>query len=222
MHEDSPGTPLIQRALRKIRQAIDTRHPWEQKRLTEKLRPLQLRIFEPEDLKWCLELYTRNERCGLPAFGREIYAEYLESPKHLVFIAEDTSGRAGTFGIHRIDEENVYISFVMVDPAIQKSGIGTTMLTAAIALLEPKRTEQNIFLTANPRSMPFYRQLGYEEFHEEEMRDTKIIYACLGSLSASLIADCRDMLAGARVKFPAPPILLPIAESPLPQAPLAP
>lgn len=214
---ERPGVPVLQNVLRKIRLAFDTWYPWDPKWLSSKLQPLNLRTLEPGDIEWCEELYSRNERCGLPGFGRQFYTGYLGSPKHRVFIAEDDNGlRVGTFGMHRIDDEDSYVSFVMVEPELQKSGIGATMLTAAIALLEPKSSEQSIVLTALTTSMPFYAKLGYKSFHREEMRGEPLIYAGLGAISPPLIQDCRDLLSKAGATHPPFPIRLPIAESPLP------
>lgn len=222
MPEAPPRITGFQKFLRKARLFFDTWYPWDQKWLLRKLRPVKLRLLEHEDIEWCEKLYEMNERWGVPSYGREDYTDYLLSRKHVVVIAEDEHGRIGTFGIHRIDAQDAYVSYVMVDPGARRSGVGTTMMLAAIALLGTESSEQNIVLTAFPTSQPFYRKLGFASFHQESVKNQTLAYMALGPITIPLVCDCREMLANAKVTLPRLPFPLPIAESPLPESMLAP
>lgn len=190
-----PAFPAWQRGIRRIRLIFETWYPWNHKRVVGRIRPLKFRRMVPEDHEWCLKLYSRNERYGVPESGRPLYEEYLESREHLVLIAEDADGRVGTFGIHRPDESTGYISYLLVDPGAHRSGVGTTLVLAAAALLELDRSEKYLMLTAFDGVRPFYRSLAFVSVQTELHEGKRLHHLVLGPLPPMLIGDCREMLS---------------------------
>ncbi|RYD37115.1 MAG: GNAT family N-acetyltransferase, partial [Verrucomicrobiaceae bacterium] len=168
MPDVRPAFPAWQRGIRRLRLIFDTWYPWDLKKVEGKVRALKFRRMEMDDIEWCLKLYARNERCGVPESGRPQYEEYLESNDHLTLIAEDTSGRVGTFGIHWSDETTGYISYLLVDPGAHRSGVGTTMVLAAAAMLGVDDREKYLMLTAFDAAIPFYRHLAFARILTEK------------------------------------------------------
>lgn len=218
MPEPAPVVPAWRRGLRRLRLAFDTWYPWDQRKVQSKLQPLVFRRLEERDIEWCEKLYARNERYGIPESGRSIYSGFLQENGHLVVIAEDAeAARVGTFGIHWSEEATGFLSYVLVDPGVQRSGIGATMLLAAISLLGIDKREKYLVLNALDCSLGFYRKMGFVELHREMVDGQPLNYAVLGPLDPQLIADCGALLRTAGARAPdlsadiPPPPRLPIA-----------
>ena len=203
MPEPAPDFPAWQRGLRWLRLAFDTWYPWDPRKVQGKLQPLVFRRLEERDIGWCEKLYARNERYGIPESGRSVYSGFLREDGHLVVIAEDAdAARVGTFGIHWSEEATGFLSYVLVDPGAQRSGIGTTMLLAAISLLGIDAREKHLVLNALDCSLGFYRKMGFVELHREIVAGQPLNYAVLGPLDPQLIADCRGLLRNAGARLP--------------------
>jgi len=189
MPDIRPAFPVWQRGIRRLRLIFDTWYPWDLKKVGEKVRALKFRPLEMDDIEWCLKLYTRNERCGVPESGRPLYEEYLESRDHLILIVEDSTGRVGTFGIHMADETTGYISYLLVDPGAQRSGVGTTMVLAAAALLGVDEREKYLMLTAFDTAIPFYRRLDFARILTERHEGRPLHHLVHGPIPPMLIED---------------------------------
>jgi len=194
MPELLPVFPPLQRGLRRLRLIFDTWYPWDLKKVRGKIRALKFRRLEMDDIEWCLKLYARNERCGVPESGRPLYEEYLESRDHLILIAEDSSGRVGTFGIHWADETTGYISYLLVDPGAHRSGVGTTLVLAATALLGAGGKEKYLMLTAFDGVIPFYRDLAFVRILSEKHEGKALHHLVHGPIPPLLIQDCIELL----------------------------
>lgn len=219
MPEPVPAVSLWQRACRKLRLTFGLWYPWYQADVLAKIRPLTFRPFEPGDIPWCKDLYLRNEPHGLPEFGRENHSAYLGSGEYLIIIAEDRTGPIATFGMQRVDESQTFLCYVMVEPRVRKSGIGTTLLVAAVAMLGADIFSQNIILTALDNALPFYRKFGYVPFHRETVNGSPLNYAVLADITVPLIADCRKMLRSSGSTFPSPREPIPLSPPILPAEP---
>lgn len=216
MPKDILEIPLRLRALRGLRLAFGTWYPWDQSWLSGRLRPLAVREMEEDDIPWCIKLDEMTSRGAAPPIGQEDYPGYLESRKHIVFIAEDKSGRVGTFGLHRIDPEVACLSHLTVDPGARNSGVGATMLVCAIAMLETEIPEQDIISTTAAEALPFFRKLGFSRFYRELMAGKPSSYVGLSPITPALIMDCRAMLEKAGVTLPSIR-RIPVGEDPLPK-----
>ncbi len=216
MPEIRPSFPSWQRGIRRLRLIFDTWYPWNLKKVEGKVRALKFRPLEMADIDWCLRLYTRNARCGVPENGQSLYEEYLESREHLVLIAEDSGERVGTFGIHWSDDTTGYISYLLVDPGAQRSGVGTTMVLAAAALLGTGGPEKYLTLTAFDTAVPFYHRLAFTRILTEKHEGRPLHHLVHGPMPPMLIADYIGILrrggvdpADLRLRIPfskAPPL----------------
>lgn len=194
MPERRHAFPAWQRGIRRLRLAFDTWYPWDLKKVGGKVRALKFRPLEMDDIDWCLKLYARNERCGVPESGRVLYEDYLESRDHRILIAEDSSGRVGTFGIHMADETTGYISYLLVDPGAQRSGVGTTMVLAAAVLLGVDEREKYLMLTAFDTALPFYIRLAFARILTEKHEGRPLHHLAHGPMPPMLIADYIEIL----------------------------
>lgn len=194
MPELPPVFPAWQRGIRLLRLAFDTWYPWDQRKIEAKIRPLRFRRLEIEDIEWCLRLYNRNERFGVPGNGRADYEEYLESREHLVLIAEDNGVRLGTFGIHWSDEATGFISYLLVDPGAHRSGVGSTIVLAATTLLGFGLQEKYLMLNSFDEARPFYRSMAFVSIQTELHDRRPLHHLVLGPMPPLLIRDCFDML----------------------------
>ena len=164
MKPTPPRAPLWNKSVRGLRILYDTWYPWDQKKVLRKLRPLKIRKLVNNDIEWCERLYLVNEHHGVPAGNRENFSKYLRSDTCLILILEDSSGRLGTFGIYWYNEVIAYICYLLVDPAAQRQGIGTTAIIACISMMATDRNEKILFLSALETSIRFYRKMGFEVF----------------------------------------------------------
>jgi ribosomal protein S18 acetylase RimI-like enzyme len=194
MPDISRTFPMLQRGIRRLRLVFETWYPWDLKKVGGKVRALKFRPLEMNDIDWCLKLYARNERCGVPESGRALYEEYLESRDHRILIAEDSSGRVGTFGIHMADETTGYISYLLVDPGAHRSGVGTTMVLAAAALLGVDDREKHLMLTAFDTALPFYTRLAFARVMTEKHEGRPLHHLAHGPMPPMLIADYIEIL----------------------------
>lgn len=207
--------PFWQRGIRRLRLVFDTWYPWNPKKVAGKVRALKFRPVEIADHEWCLKLYARNERCGIPKSGRPHYEEYLESRDHLVLIAEDAGERLGTFGIHWADETTGYISYLLVDPGAHRSGVGTTMVLAAAALLGIDHREKFLMLTAFDAVLPFYRTLGFGRIMTEKHEGKPLHHLAHGPMPPLLIFDCIEMLRRGGVNTDDLRLTVPFSKTPV-------
>lgn len=215
MHDAAPVFPALQRGLRRLRLIFDTWYPWDHKQVVKKIQPLVFRPLEERDIEWCEKLYIRNELCGIPENGRAGYSGYLRENSHLVLIAEASSGRVGTFGIHWSEEDVGFLSYVLVDPGAHRSGVGTTMLLAAIALLGTDAGEKCLVLNAFDSALGFYRKMGYIRVHSEDFHGRPLSYAALGPITAQLVVDCRGLLRNAGARLPDLSANIPFSPQPI-------
>jgi ribosomal protein S18 acetylase RimI-like enzyme len=214
MPEHGHVFPAWQRGIRRLRLAFDTWYPWDLKKVGRKVRALRFRPLEIDDIEWCLKLYARNERYGVPKSGRVDYEEYLESKDHCILIAEDSSGRVGTFGIHMEDDTTGYVSFLLVDPGAQRSGVGTTLILAAAVMMGVGDREKYLVLTAFDTALPFYLRLAFAHVVTEKHEGKPLHHLAHGPLSPMLIADYGEILRRAGVDTRDLKLRIPFSKSP--------
>ena len=212
---------LWRRGVRSIRRLADTWYPWDQKRLQKRLQPLVFRQVEDTDLRWCHEILKRNEAAGVPPNGWQEYHEYITSGESLTVVAENaTGGRVGTFGLHWLNENVCWLSYVLVDPDSHREGIGSTMLIAALSLLRRTGPDQMLMLAALETSEKFYRKFGFTSLGIDSGRkDFVSIQLLFGPICPLLVADCSAMLRTAGAAVPDISGMIPLR---IPQVPPVP
>lgn len=216
MPDACPAIPAWQRGIRRLRLIFETWYPWDQRKVAGKIRPLKIRQLDESDIEWCLKLYNRNTRHGIPESGLPQYQEYLESNDHLILIAEEDGCRVGTFGIHLSDENTGYVSYLLVDPGAHRSGVGTTLILIATALLPTLDDEKYLMLTALDGARAFYRSLSFTCIHTEMHHGCPLYHLVLGPMPILLIKDCIEMLSVTGVNIRDLPTRIPRGACPLP------
>jgi ribosomal protein S18 acetylase RimI-like enzyme len=189
--------PAFQRALRGMRLFFDTWYPWEQKKIAPRVQPVHFRKIREDDYEWCERLHRRNQHHGVPAQTFDDFSGYLRSSENLVLIGEKGSERVVTFGVRWWDDETVFMSYLMVDPGVHRTGVGTTAVLAALSLMKGAKDQRRLLLSAVDTSINFYRKLGFQTLGAGEEDGLRGITAALGALPPLLIHDCGRMVARA-------------------------
>jgi GNAT superfamily N-acetyltransferase len=177
---------------------FDFRFPWNNEKIRPRLRPLRLRIAEERDFAFCEGLHVKNEPFGVPTNHRAIYATALRSGEMLTLIAEQAGAAVGCCGITWSRDGLAWYCYALVEPAQHRTGIGTTMFLACLALLPTASGDQKIGISALETSLAFYHRLGFRLLGRYDDTDgNRYPVAVLEPISARLIEDCRTMLRAA-------------------------
>jgi GNAT superfamily N-acetyltransferase len=117
-----------------------------------------IRIQQPEYMQ---VLALRQEVLRKP-LGLNLYEEDLtgELDAH-IFIYEAASKVVGCVLAFPVDHDTIRLKQMAVDPAIQKSGIGSKLMLAAEEFARSKGFCK-IYFHARAAAIPFYEKLGYE------------------------------------------------------------
>jgi GNAT superfamily N-acetyltransferase len=119
-------------------------------------------------------------------------------------IAEDETGPIGTFGLNWMNDDVAWLSYVLVDPSIHRSGVGTTMLLGSLSLLRQNGSHQYLMLGALESSLPFYERLGFVFTGMDQTDGNPYLQAALGPISPRLVRDCDKLLRKAGAILPEP------------------
>ena len=200
-----------------LRLVLRAQYPWDHRAIRSRLRPLTFRPAVEEDYPWCVDLLEKNEAHGVPANHRESYLGNLRSGTQITMIAEDATGPVGTFALSRMNERTAWLSYVMVDPSLHRSGVGTTMLLGSLSLLRQEGLKQYLMLGALETSLAFYERLGFVFTGIDQTEGNQYLQAQLGPISPRLVRDCNKLLREAGVILPDVQSEIPFAASvPLP------
>ena len=129
-----------------------------------RLNPLIFRRFAVTDMPRCLELYAANEVGRFPERVIEEYEKSLREQTSYFLVAESEGQIIASGGLsYWLREDIAVMSFGLVRPSHQGQGIGTALLLARLALLNPKRSAYRVFIFAVEKSFGFYRRFGFRK-----------------------------------------------------------
>jgi GNAT superfamily N-acetyltransferase len=135
-----------------------TRTAWE-----GKLGPVQLRRVGPDDVEACLELYRLNEPGRFPPGQLPGYFKCLAKQEAYFLGVEGTKGLVATCGLALVERRNhlAIACYGLVHPEHHGKGLGTAMLLARLAMLDPRRLGFFVHMNTVADSMTFYRRSGF-------------------------------------------------------------
>ena len=189
--------------------------PWPNTSVEKNVRALDFTVCGEDRFGECVSLYERNEARGLPSVHRDGYLEALKSGTLLTLIAEDQSQVVGTFGIQYLRKPDVLLlCYVLVSPDCHRSGVGTTMFFASLALLPQYHRKVIIGVYALPHSLGFYRRFGFRSY--KKFRDPDNTTTILSGLPVNCATSgrCRELLATAKATLPEGPLTIPLQPRP--------
>jgi GNAT superfamily N-acetyltransferase len=142
--------------------------------------------------------------CRLSGWNQleEDWREFLEPASGGGRIAECDGHAAGTVAYLRYGDRFSWLSMMLVDPEVRRSGIGTRLMEAALDALAG---ESCVMLDATPLGEPLYRRFGFEG--EYELVRSKVIVAPTGfpagpaGVTPLGAADLEEVLARDREVF---------------------
>jgi N-acetylglutamate synthase-like GNAT family acetyltransferase len=93
------------------------------------------------------------------------YAESLREQSSYFLVAESEGQIIASGGLsYWMRKDIAVLSFGLVRPSHQGKGIGTALLLARLALLNPKCFAYQVFIFAVDKSFDFYRRFGFRTF----------------------------------------------------------
>jgi predicted N-acetyltransferase YhbS len=155
------------------------------------------------DLIDCLEIYALNEKDRFPLGVRDLYRKTLLEEATYTLVAEKDGRVIASGGLSYLMREDVAaLSFGLVHPDHQGSGIGTSLLLARLALLDPQRQPYSVGIAAVEKSFGFYRRFGFRPYtpwqdqHGQKHPSGYLLFF------AFEIRRCRKLLAENRIQIP--------------------
>ncbi|QIF00390.1 GNAT family N-acetyltransferase [Roseimicrobium sp. ORNL1] len=189
-------------------------YPWPKSAL-RKLRALKISVCPAERLPECLGLYERNIPHGLPADHLEEYADVIYGGKQLVLLVEDGDKLLATFTLARYARGNqISLAYVLVDPVHHRSGVGTTMIFATIAMLSGENRNAILGITALPTSAAFYKKLGFSKVGRIKIDNGQSVGLFSVFIWSGVSCDCLRWLNEAGVRLDANGGMIPVIEPP--------
>lgn len=128
-----------------------------------KLAPMTFRPFARADIEPCLELYELNEPGRFPPGGLPEYLSHLAQRRAYTICLDGPDGLVACGGLayHEGRRHSGLLCYGLVHPAHHGTGIGTALLLARLALLDPNRHWYSICIAALEKSFGFYRRFGF-------------------------------------------------------------
>jgi RimJ/RimL family protein N-acetyltransferase len=177
-------------------------YPWPRSAL-KKLRPLKISVCPTDRLSECERLFEQNIPHGLPAYHLSEYSNIIRSGTLLVLIVEDGETLVGTFSLTRYSGiSQISLSYVLVDPKHHRSGVGTTIFFASVAMLSNEKSRLVLGITALPTSEPFYQKLGFSNLGTMEDSEGQTVQIAYVYIWPGMAEECHRWLgkAGARLE----------------------
>ncbi len=117
------------------------------------------------------ELYAKTvalrEKVLREPLGMKFDKEFLSQDTDNIHIAAIEQGNVlGTLLLKPLDNKTVKMRQVAVDPALQRSGVGTAMVKFSEQIASSRGFER-IVLHARKYAIPFYKRLDYEVVGDE-------------------------------------------------------
>jgi len=179
-----------------------------------RLSPLSFRRFAPGDLPQCLEIYRLNEPGRFPEGVLEQYERVLSRQISYFLVAEKDGQILATGGMaYFLRRHTATLCFGLVHPEHQGRGIGTALLLARLALLNPKRRAYRVLIFAVDKSFGFYLRCGFAT--HGLWRDKHGQHHPAGQLKfkPTEILRCRNLLAEHGITVPRDEALIPFQKS---------
>jgi ribosomal protein S18 acetylase RimI-like enzyme len=170
----------------------------------DKLSPMAFRRFQPTDAPACIELYALNEKGRFPEGVMDQYRKSLDVQKSYYLVGE-RDGRIVTSGgvSYWMRDDMAVLCFGLVHPDYQRRGLGTALLLARLALLNPNRPNYRVLIFALDKAIPFYRRFGFQDFTPWlDPGGNKNPSGCL-QMTAGEIRRCRALLQAHDISIPA-------------------
>jgi predicted N-acetyltransferase YhbS len=167
------------------------------------LSPVIFRRFAITDMPQCLELYALNEPERFPKGVSEQYEKCLTEQTSYFLVAEIEGQIVASGGLsYWTRRDFAVLCFGLVRPSHQGKGIGTALLLARLALLNPKHFEYHVFIFAVEKSFGFYWRFGFRSFQPwQDLHSDKHPSGHL-LITSSEIRKCRQMLQAHGVGLP--------------------
>jgi N-acetylglutamate synthase-like GNAT family acetyltransferase len=159
-----------------------------------RLRPLTFRRFAVTDMPRCLELYALNEAGRFPEGFIEEYKKTLREQTSYFLVAEIKGQIIASGGVGYLGENTAVFCFGLVRPSHHGRGVGTALLLARLALLNPKRPAYQVVILAVEKSFDYYKRFGFRNFtvwpdiHGQKHPCGRLRVTC------SEIRRCRELL----------------------------
>jgi len=132
---------------------------------TGRLAPITFRRLVPEDIPQCLELYVRNEKERFPQGVIGEYEKCLTEESCYFLVAEREGRIIASGGVsYSIRRDIAVFSFGLIHPDHQSKGIGTALVLARLALLNPDCFSYHVLIFAVEKSIGFYQRFGFESY----------------------------------------------------------
>ncbi len=168
-----------------------------------RLPSISFRRFKTADAPGCIELYALNEKGRFPQDYIERYRQSLDAQKSYYLVGE-LDGRIVASGAvsYWMREDIAVLAFGLVHPDYQGRGIGTALLLARLALLNPNRHSYRVLIFAVEKAFNFYRRFGFQCFQpwkdpHGNMHPSGQLY-----LPAADARRCRELLEAHHISIP--------------------
>jgi GNAT superfamily N-acetyltransferase len=172
-----------------------------------------IRAYQASDHERCDEIFRANEGRFVPAGYFEEFQAFLGDEHVLKLVVEAGGSVAGIGGIHYWHTwDRAFLLFGLIHPDLHRRRLGSILLLARLALLEPASHTISVHLHATDHSCPFFQKLGFGCQSAPPDAQGNAFYDCHLALTASLREQCRAALARSGVVLPqnlAVPITLP-------------
>lgn len=188
-------------------------HPLHPDVLDNHLTPMIFRRYRPEDLAQCIELYAANEPGRFPTGVIELYRRCLSDQTSYFLVLERDNQIVASGGLSFFMRPDVAVlSFGLVHPEYQGSGIGTALLLARLALLPTHRYAYVVFIFAVEKSVGFYRRFGFRQFRPWVDQHGQKHPSAVLAFSSREIGRCRKLLAERGISFPQDHDMIPLRD----------
>ena len=180
-----------------------------------RLPQIPFRRFKTADAPSCIELYALNEEGRFPQDYIERYRQSLEAQRSYYLVGE-LDGRIVASGAvsYWMREDVVVLAFGLVHPEYQRRGIGTALLLARLALLNPDRHSYRVLIFAVEKAFSFYRRFGFQCFQPWKDPHGNTHPSGQLYLTASDARRCRELLEAHQISIPADEAQVPLRMPP--------
>lgn len=135
----------------------------------------------------------------------------------LTVVAEHQGRLIGTFGLHHGETPDIVaFCYLLVDPELHQSGIGTTLFLAALAMLPERPESFSVRISALPKATNFYRRFGFQFLGRDEAPEGEFCFFAHLPVSCAVVGRCRALLAGINATLPPAPYHIPSWSEPAP------
>jgi ribosomal protein S18 acetylase RimI-like enzyme len=179
-----------------------------------RLRPITFRLLAPADIPRCLEIHALNEPGRFPDDSRPMYQTTLEAAPGITLVTECNHSVVATGRISSEGRRDVVVlSFGLVHPEHQGSGIGIALTLARLAMLSPDVPRYFVFIFAVEKSIGYYQRLGFRKvalWTDAQGNQHPIGYLLV---SPRDILCCRRLLKDHGIQWPEDVAQIPVTEA---------